>query len=81
MIEFKNVSKTYNNVTNLNGSKVWSDNNYCYYSNETNQYIFENSIWKEKIWDGLLSFDGNYVWTDGINYYYSKGSEQYIFLQ
>ncbi len=60
---------------------VWTDGNNCYYSYNSNQFIFDKTTktWNEfTSWKGLTSFRGEYIWTDGENTYYSSYSEQYV---
>ena len=79
--EFNSWSeKTWNGLTNFNGSHIWTDGENIYYSNGSNHYVLDKSTstWSTKSWTGLTSFYGNNVWTNDENVYYSYGSNQYI---
>ena len=72
--------KTWNGLTNFQGSYIWADGVNTYYSYGTDHYVLdkESSTWTPKIWNGLTDFQGNNVWSDGVNIYYSNQTEQYI---
>jgi len=66
-----------------NGFNIWTDGEDIYYSESSQQYIFnkEAQVWKTKVWnnESLYDFSGeNYIWNDGENAYYSDGSSHYI---
>lgn len=63
--------KTWSGLTSFDGKYVWTDSGNIYYSNGSDQYIFNKNInsWEEKTWSGLTSFDGQCIWTDGENIY------------
>ena len=73
-------NKSWSGLTNFDGSDVWSDGTNIYYSNGSNQYIFNKSTatWEPKTWTGLTSFQGFCIWSDGDNIYYSWNSDQYV---
>ena len=77
------VAKTWNGLTNISGSNVWSDGENIYYSYDEEQYKLNKSTstWTTKTWSGLTSFKGRNIWSDGENIYYSSNSMQYYLNQ
>ena len=73
-------AKTWNGLTDFNGSKIWTDGNNIYYSNASNQYVLDKdtSTWSAKTWNGFTDLDGSNIWTDGENIFYSSGTNQYV---
>ena len=72
--------KIWGSYSNLDGSNIWTDGNFYYYSRGYSQYVLDvsSNSWVPKTWYGLTNFDGNNIWTDGNFYYYSYGPEQYV---
>ena len=72
--------KTWNGLTSLYGSDVWTDGTDTYYSNGAGHYVLDKftNTWSQKTWNGLTSFRGENVWTDGTDIYYSSSSNQYV---
>lgn len=77
------------NISDFDGSYVWSDGNNIYYSDSSSHYLpdpltqrnyilnKETGNWDEKVWNGLnVAFlFGDYFWTDGEEVYYSDTSQ------
>ena len=74
------VAKTWEGLTITNGEYIWTDGDNIYYSNYSDQYVYDKSTstWSTKSWTGLTSFRGNCVWTDGENVYHSYDSNHYV---
>lgn len=75
----------------FNGSYVWTDKRYNYYSNNNEQYIFnsDTKAWTIKQWDdNKKPIFGHLIWTDGTYTYFSGSSlyspsldsQQYILI-
>lgn len=66
-------------MTSLSGNDIWTDGENIYYSNGSNQYIFNKSAstWSRKIWNINIPH-GNYIWTDGENIYCSNYGQHYV---
>ena len=74
------TEKTWNGLTDFNGSNIWTDGDNIYYSILFNQYVLDKSTstWSKKTWNGLTSFSSNSIWTDGDNIYHSNDTNQYV---
>jgi uncharacterized secreted protein with C-terminal beta-propeller domain len=71
------TAKTWN-VSNLDGTYIWTDGTNIYYSKGTSQYVLNGDTWEEKTWKGLTYVSGACIWTNGENIYYSSAATQYV---
>lgn len=77
-------SITWQGFTNIIGDDVWTDGDNVYYSNDSEQYVFNKStnVWESKTWNGCSEFLGNAIWKVGNNIYLSNptqsGEENYV---
>ena len=68
------AKKDWGELTQFDGSYVWTDGKNIYYSHFEQQYQLDKSTstWRTKNWGNkLTSFDSTDIWTDGNNIYYS----------
>jgi len=72
------VKKTWNGLTDFDGSNVWTDGTNMYYSYCDEHYVLNGDTWEKKAWNGLNEFWGGKIWTDETNIYYSDYDEHYI---
>lgn len=72
------TTKTWNELTSLNGYYIWTDGTDIYYSGGSTNYVLNEGKWVQKTWNGLTKFHGANVWTDGTNIYYSTNFQQYV---
>lgn len=81
-ILLKGLSKltpiTWNNLTNFNGSNVWTDGINMYWSYKYDHYILRGNTWETITFEGLetlygqkFEFYGAGVWTNGYRIYHS----------
>lgn len=74
------ANKDWGELTQFDGSYVWTDGKNIYYSHLKQQYQLDKSTstWHTKDWGNeLTSFDSTDIWTDGNNIYYSYDQYQY----
>lgn len=74
------AKKEWGELTQFDGSYVWTDGKNIYYSHSEQQYQLDKSTstWNTKNWGNkLTSFDSTDIWTDGNNIYYSCDQHQY----
>ena len=74
------AKKDWGELTQFDGSYVWTDGKNIYYSHSEQQYQLDKSTstWNTKNWGNkLTSFDSTDIWTDGNNIYYSYYLSQY----
>lgn len=74
------AKKDWGELTQFDGSYVWTDGKNIYYSHSEQQYQLDKSTstWNTKNWGNkLTSFDSTDIWTDGNNIYYSYDQYQY----
>lgn len=74
------ANKDWGELTQFDGSYVWTDGKNIYYSHFEQQYQLDKSTstWNTKNWGNkLTSFDSTDIWTDGNKIYYSDYQYQY----
>lgn len=74
------AKKDWGELTQFDGSYVWTDGKNIYYSLFEQQYQLDKSTstWNTKNWGNkLTSFVSTDIWTDGNNIYYSDNQSQY----
>ena len=74
------AKKDWGELTQFDGSYVWTDGKNIYYSHFEQQYQLDKSTstWRTKNWGNeLTSFDSTDIWTDGNKIYYSDYQYQY----
>ena len=74
------AKKDWGELTQFDGSYVWTDGKNIYYSHFEQQYQLDKSTstWNTKNWGNkLTSFDSTDIWTDGNKIYYSDYQYQY----
>ena len=78
--EYQFQAITFNGLSEIRGSYVWTDGTNIYYSYSTNHYVLDKSTntWTTKTWNGLSSFGGYRVWTDGTNIYWAGSDTWYV---
>lgn len=74
------AKKDWGELTQFDGSYVWTDGENIYYSHFEQQYQLDKSTstWRTKNWGNkLTSFDSTDIWTDGNKIYYSDYLSHY----